>query len=232
MKSPTRAEPNRYLAASRSHTALVAAALSSRFIVGFVAQASVLVALVAVGGMANLSSKSKIEPFVFILEKTTGLTYALGQAERFFDVDSSVRAKADRAALFQFFADQRLVTADAWLQDAAIKRVYKMVDAADPAFEQLNAWYRRPGEAAFERAATIMVHIEPIALLPLTATTWQFDWLEIITTRTGTPKQQLRMRGTAEVYHRESTSETTTEDERANPGGLFVKTFSITPLEM
>jgi type IV secretory pathway TrbF-like protein len=227
-----RAKANRYLASSRSHTALVAGALSSRFLLGFVAQASVLVALVAVGGALNLASKSKIEPFVFILEKNNGLTYALGQAERLLDTDSSVRAKADRAALYQFFADQRLVTADAWLQDAAIRRVYKMVDEIDPAHEQLQTWYRRKGESPFDRAATIMVHIEPIALLPLTQTTWQFDWLELVTTRTGAPQQQIRMRATAEVYHREPTSETTTDDERANPPGLFVKTFSITPLEI
>ncbi len=232
MNRRARAEENRYLAASHSHTALVAGALSSRFVIGFVAQASVLVALVAVGGAMNLASKSKIEPFVFILEKATGLTYALGQAQRFFDTDPSVRAKADRAALFQFFADQRLVTADAWLQDAAIRRVYKMVDVADPAYEQLQGWYRRKGEAPFERAAHMMVHIEPIALLPLTQTTWQFDWLEVVTTRTGSPRQQIRMRATAEVYHREPTSETTVDDERANPSGVFVKTFSITPLEM
>lgn len=232
MNRRARTEANRYLAASRSHTALVAGALNSRFLIGVLAQASVLVALVAVGGAMNLASKSKIEPFVFVLEKSTGLTYALGQAERLLDTDSAVRAKADRAALYQFFADQRLVTADAWQQDAAIRRVYKMVDQADPAFQQLQTWYRRKGEAPFDRAASVMVHIEPIALLPLTQTTWQFDWLEIVTTRTGAPLQQLRMRATAEVYHREPTSETTVDDERANPPGLFVKTFSITPLEI
>jgi type IV secretory pathway TrbF-like protein len=223
---------NRYIEASRSHTALVAGALSGRFLLGFLAQACVLIALVAVGGALNLASKSKIEPYVFVLEKQTGLTYALGQAERLFDADASIRGKADRAALYQFFADQRLVTADSWLQDAAIKRVYKMVDQADPAYQQLQSWYLRKGEAAYERAASIMVHIEPIALLPLTQTTWQFDWLEIVTTRTGAPRQQIRMRATAEVYHREPTSETTVEEERVNPPSLFVRTFSITPLEM
>lgn len=228
----TRVEANRYLDASRSHTALVAAALSGRFLLGFVTQASLLIALVAVGGALNLASESKIEPFVFVLEKTTGLTYALGQAERFFGVGDEIRDKADRAALFSFFADQRLVTADAWLQDSAIRRVYKMVDQADPAHQKLQTWYRRSGEAPFERAASMMVHIEPIALLPLTQTTWQFDWLEVVTTRSGAPLKNIRMRATAEVYHREPTSETTVEDERANPPGLFVRTFDITPLEM
>jgi type IV secretory pathway TrbF-like protein len=230
--SRKRKEENRYLAASLSHTALVAGALSARFVMGFAVQASLLIALVAVGGALNLASKSKIEPFVFVLEKTTGLTYALGQAEQFFGVGDDVRDKADRAALFQFFADQRLVTADAWLQDAAIRRVYKMVDQNDPAFQKLQTWYRRPGETAFERAASIMVHIEPIALLPLTKSTWQFDWLEVVTTRSGAPLKQIRMRATAEVYRREPTSETTVEETRANPSHLFVKTFDITPLEM
>lgn len=232
MSRRARAEANRYLAASRSHTALVAGALSSRFLIGLLALSSVLVALVAVGGALDLASKSKIEPFVFILEKKTGFTYALGHAERLLNADDSIRAKADRAALYQFFADQRLVTPDAWLQDAAIRRVYKMVDEADPAHAQLMTWYRRKGEEPFERSASIMVHIEPIALLPLTQTTWQFDWLEIETTRSGAPRRQLRMRATAEVYHREPTSETTVEDERANPPGLYVRTFSITPMEL
>lgn len=232
MSRSKRTEENRYIAASRSHTALVAGALSTRFVNGFLGQAGILVALVSVGVVGNLASKSKVEPFVFVLEKRTGLTYALGQAERFFGIGHEVRDKADRAALFQFFADQRLVTADAWLQDAAIRRVYKMVDQNDPAFQKLQTWYRRPGETAFERAASIMVHIEPIALLPLTQTTWQFDWLELVTNRSGAPLKQIRMRATAEVYHREPTSETTVEEERANPPGLFVKTFDITPLEM
>jgi type IV secretory pathway TrbF-like protein len=232
MKRRARTEENRYIAASRSHTALVAGALSGRFLLGFVAQASLLVALVAVGGALNLASKSKIEPFVFILEKATGLTYALGQAERLFDAGSSIREKADKAALYQFFADQRLVTADSFLQDASIRRVYKMVDPADPAYEQLQTWYRRPGLSAFERAASVMVHIEPIALLPLTQSTWQFDWLEVTTTRTGAPLSQIRHRATAETYHREPTADTSVEDERANPPSLFVRTFSITPLEM
>lgn len=232
MSRKKRLEENRYIAASRSHTALVAGALSSRFVSGFIGQAGMLVALVSIGVVGNLASKSKIEPFVFVLERQTGLTYALGQAERFFGVGDAVRDKADRAALFHFFADQRLVTADAFLQDAAIRRVYKMVDQNEPAYQKLQAWYRRPGEAAFERAASIMVHIEPIALQPLTQKTWQFDWLEVITTRSGAPLKQIRMRATAEVYHREPTSETTTEDERANPTGLFIKTFDIVPLEM
>lgn len=232
MSRQRRTEVNRYIAASRSHTALVAAALSGRFLSGLFTQTSLLVALVAVSVAGNLASKSKVEPFVFVLEKSTGLTYALGQAERFFGIGDSIRDKADRAALYTFFSDQRLVTADAWLQDAAIRRVYKMVDQTDPAYEKLNAWYRRPGETAFERAATSMVHIEPIALLPLTQTTWQFDWLEIVTTRSGAPLKQIRMRATAEVYHREPTSETTVEDQRFNPPGLFVKTFDIVPLEL
>lgn len=232
MTRRTQSEVNRYLAASRSHTALVAAALSGRFVLGVIAQACVLVALVAVGGALNLASKSKVEPFVYVLEKQTGLTWALGQAERLFDADESVRHKSDKAALYQFFADQRLVTPDAWLQDAAIRRVFKMVDQSDPAYEQLQTWYRRPGESAQERAASVMVHIEPIALLPITKTTWQFDWVEVTTTRNGAPRSRTRMRATAEVYHREPTSETTVEDERWNPPSLFVKTFSITPLEI
>lgn len=229
--STRREEVNRYLDASRSHSALVAAALNQRFLLGIVVLLSLILALVGLGGALQLAGQSKLEPYVFVLEKSTGLSWALGKAERLFDSDDSLRAKVDQAALFAFFDSLRLVTPDAWQQDQAIKKVYSMVDEADPARRQLDTFYKSQGNSPVELAQSIMRHNQPISLLPVTQTTWQYDWIEVVTNRDGSSRAESRKRATAEVYHREPTSETTVAEHRANPSALFVKSFHIVQLE-
>ena len=86
-----------------------------------------LVALVSVGGMIRLSTKSHIVPFVVAMD-SLGRTAAAGSAEETSPSDDRLK----RATLFNWVEDLRTVTTDGIAQRKAIDRVYAHIASGGP----------------------------------------------------------------------------------------------------
>jgi len=92
----------------------------------------------------------------------------------------------------------------------------------------MNEWLNGSEESSpFKRAAKETVSIEVASVLAQTPETWQVDWLETTRDRQGIVKgQPFRMRSLVTIYVVEPTTETSEEQMRNNPLGIYVRDFS------
>ena len=214
---------NPYLSARRSWNDHVGSVVVSRQLWQAVALLSLLIALASVGGMVYLGSQSRFVPYVVEVDKL-GQAMAVAPAERAAPVDQRVV----HAAVAAFISDLRTVTPDVALQRKAIFRVYAMLSSADAATAKSNEWLNGTEDSSpFKRAAKETVSTEIVSVIPQTPDTWQVDWVETVRDRQGVVKgQPYRMRALVTVYTVPATPQTTEEQVRNNPLGIYVRDFS------
>ena len=188
-----------------------------------VAIAALLVALVAVAGVVHIGSQSKFVPYVVEVDKV-GEVRAVQAA----DVARPADPRVIHAYLAKWINDARMVTPDVEVQRGAIFRVYALLAPNDAATARVNEWYNRDEEASpFKRAEKETVAIEIASAIPQSEETWQVDWIETTRSRDGAIKgEPMRMRALITIYLVSPTPNTTEEDIRKNPLGIYIKEFS------
>ena len=214
---------NPYLAARRTwndHLGSVVAQRQAWQVIGIL---SLLVALASVGGAISIGSQSKFIPYVVQVD-------ALGQMLAAGPVEAADKAdpRIVRASVAEFVGDARLVTPDVALQRKAVFRVYAKLAPNDPATAKMNEWLNGTEEASpFKRAAKEMVSVDIKSVLPQTPDTWQVDWVETSRDRQGTVKgPPVTLRALVTTYNADTTPQTTEEQLRNNPLGIYVRDFS------
>lgn len=214
---------NPYLNARRTWNDHEGAVIASRQAWQIVGILSLLIALVAVGGLTYIGSQSRFVPYVVEIDKL-GQALAVGPAQRAAPVDQRVL----HASVAQFIADTRVVTPDRALQRKAVFRAYAMISPKDPAMAKLNEWLNGNEDASpFKRAEKEMVSVDISSVIPQTPDTWQVEWTETTRDRAGVQKgQPVRMRALVTVYTVAPNPDTTEEQIRNNPLGIYVRDFS------
>lgn len=214
---------NPYLAARRTWNDHVGSVVSSRQTWQVVGILSLLIALAGVGGIIHIGSQSKFIPYVIEVDKL-GQTVAAGPVTAATPADPRVL----NATVASFIEDARMVTPDATLQRKAVFSVYAHLAPNDPATTKMNEWLNgTPESSPFARAAKEMVSVEVTAVLPQSPDTWEVDWTETIRDRLGALKgKPIHMRALVTVYTAAPTSQTTEEQIRNNPLGIYVRDFS------
>ena len=214
---------NPYLAARRTWNDQSAANTASRQMWQLTGILALLIALGAVGGVVYIGSQSKFIPYVVQVDKL-GQAAAVAPAQRAAPADTRVVL----AAVAAWVADIRTVTPDIALQRKAVYRVYSMLAPNDAATAKSNQWLNGTEDSSpFKRAAKETVSIEVSSVLPQTADTWQVDWIETVRDRQGLVKgQPQRWRALVTVYSMPPTADTTEEQMRNNPLGIYVREFS------
>lgn len=212
-----------YLTARRTWNEHVGSVVSSRQTWQVIGLLSLLIALTCVGGMIHVGTQSKFIPYIIEVDKF-GQTIASGPA--------TVAAKADPRILHATVADfvrcARLVTPDVALQRQAVFRVYSLLSPNDAATLKMNEWLNGTDESSpFKRAEKEIVSVEITSVLPQSPDTWQVEWGETTHDRQGTLKgPPVTLRALITVYTAEPTSQTTDEQLRHNPLGIYVRDFS------
>lgn len=216
-------ESNPYLSARRTWNDHIQGLAASRRNWQFLALLALLIALASVGGIIHIGSMSKFIPYVVEVDKL-GQPIAVAPASPAAPIDPRII----HATVASFIADARLVTPDIALQRKAIFRIYSMLSANDPATTKMQEWLNGTEESSpFKRAANETANIEITSVLPQTVDTWQVDWVETLRDRQGALKgKPSRMRALVTVYAMPTTSQTTEEQLRNNPLGLFVRDFA------
>ena len=216
---------NPYLNARRTwndHTRQVVAARQTWQMLGIL---SLLVVLAAVGGILYIGSQSRFIPYVVEVDK-------LGQAVAAGPVTATLATdpRIIKASVAEFVSLSRMVTPDISLQRKAVLKVYALLSTNDPATEKMNEWLN--SVSPFKRAETEMVSIDIRSVLPQTASTWQVDWLETTRDRQGVVKDKPKnWRALVTVYTAENTPQTTEEQVRLNPLGIYIRDFSWSVLQ-
>lgn len=217
------AAENPYLSARRSWNDHVGGVVASRQAWQVVGLLSLLIALASVGGVIHIGSQSRFVPYVVEVDKL-GQVLAVAPADRATAADARVL----HATVAAFVGDARLVSPDVALQRKAVFRLYSMLAPGDPATVKMNDWLNGSEESSpFRRAAREMVSTEIASVLPQTPDTWQVDWIETARDRQGAVKgQPVRMRALLTLYTVAPTAQTTEEQVRNNPLGIYVRDFS------
>ena len=214
---------NPYLAARRTWNDQSIANVANRQMWQLVGILSLMIALAGVGGMIYIGSQSKFVPYVVEVDKL-GQPVAVAPAQRAAAVDSRVV----HATVASFISDIRMVSPDIALQRKAVFRLYSMLGSNDPATAKSNDWLNGHEDSSpFKRATKETVSIEIASVIPQTPDTWQVDWIETTRDRQGVVKgEPFRMRALVTVYTVTSTPETTEEQVRNNPLGIYIRDFS------
>ena len=214
---------NPYLAARRTWNDHVGEVKASRQMWQMLGILALLIALTGVGGVIYIGSQSRFVPYVVEVDKL-GQAAAVRPAQRAGDPDERVM----QALISQFMADVRQVSPDVALQRKAVFRLYAMLGPNDPATTKMNEYLNGTEDSSpFKRSEKETVSIEVLSALRQTADTWQLDWEETVRDRQGVLKgKPFRVRALVSVYIVPPTPQTTEEQVRNNPVGLFVRDFS------
>ncbi|MGL5292119.1 MAG: conjugal transfer protein TrbF [Vibrionaceae bacterium] len=219
---------NPYLTARRSWNDHVGSVVSSRQSWQIVGLLSLMIALASVGGVIYIGSQSKFIPYVVEVDKL-GAAQTMGLIPASNNADPRVLG----ATVAKFIENARLVSPDVALQRKAIFSLYAHLSLDDPATVKMNEWLNGHSDASpFKRAAKEMVSIEITSVLPQTPMTWQVDWTETTRDRQGAltdPPQQ--MRALLTLYTADFSTQTTEEQIRNNPLGIYIRDYSWSRLQ-
>lgn len=175
-----------------------------------------LIALIAIGGLVRLSTKSHIVPFVIAMD-SLGRTVAAGPAEQASTSDDRLK----RATLFTWVEDLRVVTSDGIAQRKAIDRVYAHIASGAQAQAFISEFYRN--DPPQKRAQIETVSAEVSSVLPTSERTFEVEWAETTRDLYGAIKAQDHWKAAFTIAINPPTDE---RIARINPLGIYVTNAS------
>lgn len=177
---------------------------------------SALVALIATGGMLWQSARSRVVPFVVLVD-SLGRPIASGLAEQASVGDDRLR----RAVIQDWIENVRMVTTDGIAQRRAIDHVYAYIASGTNAQAFISDFYRN--DPPFKRAQTGTVSVEVKSVLPTSDRTFEVDWIETARDLFGGVKSTDHWKGSFTIAVNAPTEE---RQARINPLGLYVTASS------
>ena len=213
-------DDNPYLNARRTLNEANGALIQSRHMWQAAALLALMIAIGAVGGVIYIGSQSKFVPYVVEIDKLGQA--AVHRADRAAVVDERVV----HATLASFVQNVRMVSFDRNVQNAAIWRVFALLQSGDAATNKITEFMKDPKTSPTQRATENSVGVEISSVLRQTDETWEINWVEQVWNRQGVRMEQFRMRGLATIYFVPPATTTTEEEIRRNPLGLYVRDFT------
>jgi type IV secretory pathway TrbF-like protein len=181
-----------------------------------IAVISALVSLVATGGMLWQVARSRVIPFVVLVD-SLGRPIASGLAEQASVGDDRLR----RAVVQDWIENVRMVTTDGIAQRRAIDHVYAYIASGTNAQAFISDFYRN--DPPFKRAQTGSVSVEVKSVLPTSDRTFEVDWIESSRDLFGSLKSTDHWKGSFTIALNAPTEE---RQARINPLGLYVTAAS------
>lgn len=175
-----------------------------------------LIALVATSGLIWMSIRSRVVPFVVLID-SLGRPVASGIAEQASGSDDRLR----RASIFTWVENLRLVTTDGVAQRKAIDRVYAQIASGSAAQTFISDFYRSAPPAS--RAQTETVSVDVTSVLPTSDRTFEVEWIETTRDLYGAVKATDHWKGSFSIAINPPTDE---RMARVNPVGLYITNAS------
>lgn len=177
---------------------------------------ALLIAALSVGGVIYIGSQSKIEPYGVVIKNGDAIaTVKMNQLPA--GQLSAMKVKA----LTGYIENMRSVMVDVAAQKKAIIKAYAMMQSDSPAYLQANTQFKK--KSPFSRAESELVKVEITTILPLSHDTYQAEWTETVTKRSGNTTYFKRYKATLNTV---TILPSTQAELNANPLGFFVRTFN------
>lgn len=177
---------------------------------------SALVSLIATAGMVWQVARSRVIPFVVLVD-SLGRPIASGLAEQASVGDDRLR----RAVIQDWIENVRMVTTDGIAQRRAIDHVYAYIASGTNAQAFISDFYRN--DPPLKRAQTGTVSVEVKSVLPTSDRTFEVDWIETSRDLFGSLKSTDHWKGSFTIAVNAPTEE---RQARINPLGLYVTAAS------
>jgi type IV secretion system protein VirB5 len=179
-------------------------------------------------GLASISTgyalwirqNTTYQPFVIAVDKI-GMPVFAGFPERI----EYAHRRVVQSLLGDFVTNFRSVTTDGTVLKRNVERLYGFLITGDPATNKITSYFRTESQDPFVRALTETVSVQVRSIVPLSETSYQIDWIEIVRKPYGDEKSRIAMKGVVQVQMIPPQSEAVI---RANPIGLYVKDFDWT----
>ena len=171
-----------------------------------------LTGLVAAAGMAWQSVRSRVVPFVVLVDNL-GRPVASGVADQTSLNDDRLK----RSNIFNWVENLRTVSTDGVAQRKAIDRVYAEIASGSEAQTFISDYYR--GDPPFKRAETETVAVEVKSVLPTSDRTYEVEWVETTRDLYGTVKATDRWKGYLTIVVNPLADE---RQARINPLGVYI----------
>lgn len=171
-----------------------------------------LVALIATTGLVWLSTRSRVVPFVVLVDNL-GRPVASGIADETPLNDDRLR----RSNIFNWVESLRTVTVDGIAQRKAIDRVYSQIANGSEAQTFISEFYR--SDPPFKRAETETLSVEVNSVLPTSDRTYEVEWAETARDLYGTVKSTDRWKASFTIALNPPKDE---RQARINPLGVYI----------
>ena len=216
-------QENPYLNARKKHNEYEGGLIASRHMWQIFGVLGLITGLAGIGGVIHIGSQSKYIPYVVEVDKL-GQTHAVSIADRAAPADPRIIS----SLIARTITLARMVTPDVLVQRNAIFELYASLNPSDPAALKMNEYLGSNSETSpFKRAAKETVDVQITSILPQSNETWQVDWLETVRARgDGSIISRFRMRALVSIYVAPPTSQTSEEQIRKNPLGIFIRDFN------
>lgn len=181
----------------------------------FIAVVAIVIAAVAVTGLAVRATQSKFIPYVVEVDKF-GSVAATGLANKGEVKDERII----RAFLFRFLQDARRVTFDPAVQKESVNRVFSVLANNTAANAKMSEYFATNNP--FERGQNEGVEAEISSILRISDKSWQIAWTEKTRDPSGTVRREEIWKATVTVAFNAPTEEA---QILVNPLGMYVVDF-------
>jgi type IV secretion system protein VirB5 len=175
-----------------------------------------IAAILATAGLLWQSSRSRVAPFVVLVDRLSR-PVAFG----FPDEPVANDDRITRSSICNWVEQLRLVTTDGVAQRKAIDLVYSQIAGGSEAQAFVTDFFR--SGSPFERARTETVFIDVQSILPTSAQTYQVDWVETTRDLYGAVKASERWKGSFTIAINPPRDERLA---RINPLGVYITNAS------
>ena len=180
--------------------------------------------ILCLGSLASAiiaANQSKIQPYVITVDNH-GLAVGQGLATPIQDTEPRIVI----STLSKFIQNVRNVTVDGGLMTNNFESAYTYLDSGDPAITKINKYLSGQDDVAdpYTRAKEVLVSTDVVSAISITEETYQIDWVETTTTRTGKLLDEKNMRALVTYY--KGKEKTNPREIILNPLGIYVKDIS------
>ena len=138
-------------------------------------------------------AEHELPPYVIAIDKIGTPVFAGFPSNEYAD------RRVIQNLLADFVANFRSVTTDGTVLKRNVERLYGFLITADPATNKITNYFRTEGQDPFVRALTETVSVQVRSIVPLSETSYQIDWLEIVRKPNGDEKNRIAMKGVVQV---------------------------------
>lgn len=186
-----------------------------------IGMSALAVAIASIGANAYLLSQQKIVPFIVETNQHSEVV-RVSRA----DVMGEPTLNQKRAGLAEYVKGFRTVYGDSMALQYVVNKAYAMTLPESAAYKEMSGYHKENNPYVRAQKETVDVAVTNVLLMPNSTDTFDVEWTEVTKNLSGKVTDSKAWKGAFTIV---IVPPTTNEEMIANPIGIRVKAFSISP---